>query len=273
MNPQSVIWALGPHDPEMRSIRHMLKSRGYRYAYAQRMGRRCVSSDAYQADDLTSHPSGDEQIVWVECRSPLYSQDRDMIIDHHNPGDPGYYAGPSAYWEGSSIGQAARLLGVDDPEYRLVAASDHCLSAAMRGECPGISPAALMSWRITARAAMANMQPWLLRRRIDHAVQCIQALPRVSFGGESIVDATFVRTPELRDAAAVAGLAIMTTRTRGNGQIKVGLYGARPAVVSGWLDAMRGSTDVDLAYGCPNREYAGAVLNREASARMTSSLR
>lgn len=38
-------------------------------------------------------------------------------------------------------------------ELVLVAAADHCLGAAYRGECPGVDPDDLMQWRVETRAA------------------------------------------------------------------------------------------------------------------------
>ena len=49
MNPRSVVFVLGSADPEMRAIRWILGKTGYRYAYANRFGRRCNSSNAYNA--------------------------------------------------------------------------------------------------------------------------------------------------------------------------------------------------------------------------------
>lgn len=273
MNARKVVFALGSLDPEMRAIRWMLANAGYRYAYANRFGRRCNSGNAYNADELTKQVKDDQQIVWVECRSQAFVAGRDIIADHHNEGDPGYSATPDQFWEGSSIGQVANLIGCCRPELRLIAASDHCLSAAMRGQCKGIDPDELMSWRITARAAMGDMQPWLLKRMITRAVDRLDSLPRIEFGGMQIVDGSFDATPELRDAAAVAGVPIITTRKNAAGNVKVGLYGAPPDVVTGWMTAMRDSSFVDHTYGNPNREYAGAVLSIEASNRLVAANR
>lgn len=271
MRPKDVVFALGAIDPEMRAVRYMLGQAGFRCAFANRFGRRCTSSNAYQADALSKAVREDQQIIWVECRSDLFRAERDLIADHHNIGDPGYDATPQEYWEGSSIGQVSRLVSGSKERFKLVAASDHCLSAAMRGECAGVNPTELMDWRITARAAMANIQPWLLRRRIERAVERIASLPRLNVGGESIVDGSFDTTPELRDAAAVVGVPIITTKMNCVGQVKVGLYGAPPDVVVEWMGAMSKSSFVDQAYGNPNREYAGVVLNIEASNRLLTA--
>lgn len=268
MNPRSVVFVLGSADPEMRAIRWILGKTGYRYAYANRFGRRCNSSNAYNADELTKHIKDEQQIVWVECRSPKFVEGRDLIVDHHHVGDPGYDAPPDQFWEGSSVGQVGKLIDRCSPELLLTAASDHCLSAAMRGECKGIDPDELMNWRITARASMGDMQPWLLKRMISRAVDRIESLPRIQFGGVQIVDGTFDATPELRDAAAVAGVPILTTRKGPTGNVKVGLYGARPDLVTAWMDAMKESDFVQQTYGNPFREYAGAILTIEASNRL-----
>jgi len=41
-------------------------------------------------------------------------------------------------------------------EIVLVAAADHCLAAAYRGECPGVDPDAVMRWRAESRAKFQN---------------------------------------------------------------------------------------------------------------------
>ena len=115
---------------------------------------------------------------------------------------------------------------------------------------------------------MGDMQPWLLKRMISRAVDRIESLPRIQFGGVQIVDGTFDATPELRDAAAVAGVPILTTRKGPTGNVKVGLYGARPDLVTAWMDAMKESDFVQQTYGNPFREYAGAILTIEASNRL-----
>jgi hypothetical protein len=108
-----------------------------------------------------------------------------VIIDHHNPGDPGYGRSPAEFLPASSIGQVIAILGDDriainrhtlsaespqdlylvpagaladdsDPAWCLgtgfvptdivlTAAADHCLDAARRGECPGVDPDDLTS--------------------------------------------------------------------------------------------------------------------------------
>lgn len=266
MNVTNMVWVLGAYDPEMRAIRHMLRNAGHIVVAAHCEGRPCTTNNAYRADDLSRRVSEGTRLAWVECRVDRYAASHDLIVDHHNPGDPGFDASPTEFWEGSSIGQVARLVGVSDPEHRLVAASDHCLSAAMHGECPGIDPSELMNWRIVARSSMARIPRWHLKLLITRVVDRLQSLPRLDLGGIEVVDASFDTTPELRDAAALSCLPIMTTRTNADGRIKVGLYGAMREVTAAWMKAMHDSALVDHCYGNPHREYAGAVLSSRASA-------
>ena len=269
---EHAVFVLGAYDPEMRTVRKMLGNAGYRSVVANRFGRRCVSSNAYMADSLSKPIASVVPKVWVECRSPDYDAARDVIVDHHNEGDPGYDAPPAAYWEGSSVGQVAQLIGAPKDKYAMcAAASDHCLSAAMRGECGDVTPAEVMEWRIGGRASMMDISPWLLRRRIDRAIQRLEALPALRFAGETIIDASFDLTPELRDAAAIAGKPIITTRQDSLGRIKFGLYGARNELVTEWLGIMRSSSWVESCYGNPFREYAGVLLNEESSTLMLRS--
>jgi hypothetical protein len=54
MNPNSIVFALGAYDPEMRAVRHLLHRHGYRTDYANNLERRWVSGTAYTADSLSS---------------------------------------------------------------------------------------------------------------------------------------------------------------------------------------------------------------------------
>jgi hypothetical protein len=86
---------------------------------------------------------------------------------------------------------------------------------------------------------MSDIPPLVLRLRIVRASERVSSLPRLIFGGQDIVDGSFDSTPELKDAAAIAGLPILTTKKAGDGHLKVGLYGARRDVVEDWLSVMR----------------------------------
>src|SRR5690606_15369025 len=78
-------------------------------------------------------------------------------IDHHNPGDPGYEMPPERYLEGASLGQTLGLLEVEPtPTQRLLAAADHCLTAAYQERCPGVDPRELLFLRASWRARVTG---------------------------------------------------------------------------------------------------------------------
>src|SRR5690606_12495361 len=100
-----------------------------------------------------------EPIACVECR--VRGHEAAFSIDHHHPGDPGYAAAPEQYLRGSSLGQLLAALEREPTEtQRLLAAGDHCLSAAYRGRCPGVDPNELLflraAWRAKASGRTLN---------------------------------------------------------------------------------------------------------------------
>jgi len=149
MLDKDFVFVLGAQDPEMREIAHVLRmtKRGYVHAAKERM--RVSSRTAYDADGVVKLVRGGratgavlpprDPAVFVECtvrgHVPL------LRVDHHHPGDPGYPMPPQRYVEGASIGQTLALLEMEPtPTQRLLAAADHCLTAAYQGQCPQVDP-------------------------------------------------------------------------------------------------------------------------------------
>lgn len=90
--------------------------------------------------------------VFVECS--LHDRQPAARVNHHHPGDPGYTAAPEDYLAGSSLGQVLMLLEREPSEtQRLLAASDHCLSAACQGRCPGVDAAGVQRFMAGQEAA------------------------------------------------------------------------------------------------------------------------
>lgn len=175
------LWVLGAMDPEMETIEGILKARGETFCHAliamdERAARTVMPHEAYRND--TSVPPCDtalDEIVLVECEPGSLPPVRVRVVDHHRPGDPGYGKPPGDYWAGSSLGQVVDLLGCWDDfcdehkaHLRMVAAADHCLGAAYKGQCPGVSPEDLMRWRAESRAAFQ-------RRPVEDVLADIQA--------------------------------------------------------------------------------------------------
>jgi hypothetical protein len=91
------LWVLGASDPEMEAIEKLLRECGEALTYASTGGQSVRASQAYSADRVEGATH------WVECEAP--GQDREVVIDHHRDGDPGYGRPPSDFLRASSIGQ------------------------------------------------------------------------------------------------------------------------------------------------------------------------
>ncbi len=95
----------------------------------------------------------------------------------------------------------------------LIAAADHCLAAAYRGECPGVDPDALMRWRAESRAAFQ-------RRPVEAVLADIAAATerlRAARGSDGIADLGNSTVPEAPEAACRAGIPFLAVVTERDG--------------------------------------------------------
>lgn len=93
------LWVLGAPDPEMERIEALLRAAGERVAYAAIEGRRVRPAEAYQANPAHAGTH------FVECAPAGGRPTGAVVIDHHNPGDPGFGVSPAEFLLGSSLGQ------------------------------------------------------------------------------------------------------------------------------------------------------------------------
>lgn len=137
-------------------------------------------------------------------------------IDHHRPGDYGYGLASKYFLEASSLGQVIKklaLLGllnhwqdsgtqghipgyffnygsticiassgpelIVPHELVLIAAADHCLGAAYRGECPGVNPDELLKHRVAQTVAFKN----------DPAITAESVLLDIATAHQALLDA------------------------------------------------------------------------------------
>lgn len=247
------LFVLGASDPEMTTIERLVKEAGYSVTYAMHEGQRVRPETAYRAD-----PCGTYSAVWVEC-APITGIPRGAtIVDHHKPGDPGFGKQPDQYWVGSSLGQVCDLLGIEpNEELRIVAAADHCLSAAYHGRCPGVDPVALRQWRATSRAAFQRIPVEELTRKVEQGMETLRTLPLISIGGYQFADARGQACPELPEASAITGITVLYSlqdfKTK---RIKVGVLNGDKEALEAWMEWAKAKY-VDV-YGDPTRGYAGA---------------
>ncbi len=170
----------------------------------------------------------------------------------------------------------------------LIAAADHCLAAAYRGECPGVSPAALMRWRAASRAAFQRRSVEAVLADVEKARHQLKNAPGVTLlaclgicdtGGaceacdtDRVMCAPRVITAqdmrgqslhELPEAAAREGMAFLATVSEKDGREKVVLQAASSEQVRAFLEhwaPAQGLTDI---YGDPSRGFAGGYVRKQ----------
>lgn len=278
---------LGAADPEMEAIESLLKERDIAYGYAAVLekdgkARRVRPSEAYRGDLVCImhhgetlkegyHENTGMLPVLVEC-SPC-GRDISLLkkqginpdtafvrVDHHRQGDAGYGVPPAEFEKGSSIGQIARLLGYTlTQQQRVVAAADHCLAAAYKGKCPGVSPEEMLSFRVKSRAAFLGISPEVLQERVEAASAALVAAPSVEFFGKKEKTKLLLHhVDELPEAAVRLGLSYITEVTDRDGRRKVVMGGdALPYQITSFLEAFDSLQD---PYGDPARGFAGGYL-------------
>jgi hypothetical protein len=140
-DPQKMDFLLGCRDREMDRIHELCLLWGLSVRFATCNGVRVNPENAYKADPVPLSPG--RILVLVECEPREFIGDEGLFrrIDHHRDIDPGYHMGSELYWEASSLGQFYKRidLGLPTREDLIIAARDHCLSAAMEGKCLGVS--------------------------------------------------------------------------------------------------------------------------------------
>lgn len=181
-----------------------------------------------------------------------------IVVDHHRPGDPGHGRPPVEFLVASSIGQVLAILGREaTQEQRLVAAADHCLAAAYRGECPGVDPDELMRWRVTSRAAFQGRTEAEILADVEHARQILRESGKTDAGAAGYyADMRGQHVPELPEAAAREGIPFLSAIRDRDGREKVVLQAAPADLVSAFLDCRIVPGLVDI-YGDPARGFAG----------------
>lgn len=246
-------FVLGAPDHEMQEIERVCKELGIAYAYAT-VGNCIVHSyDAYKADGLTTKtvPQGSD-VVFVECA--VLGLRNTAVIDHHQEGDPGYGKTPEHYLEGSSIGQFLRMIGQEPTQHqKVIAAADHCLTAAYQGRCPGVTPEELKAFREASRSKARSLPQDELKRQIEAATERLKEAPKVAVAGVDV--AWFDDEPPFETSEASARLAMpyMYVRKQEDGRIKAGIRSAPAKVVDYWIR----NCGLRSIYGDPQRGFAG----------------
>jgi hypothetical protein len=266
MIARNACFVLGARDPEMREIAAVLGAQRYASVHAARSNVPVAARTAYDADGvvllsgsgrpLPSVLAADAPLVFVECS--LHRRRPQLRVDHHRPGDPGYNMPPERYLEGSSLGQVLRLLEREpSPTQRLLAAADHCLTAAYRGACPGVDPHELFFLRAAGRARATGRTLGDVADGILRAATLVQRKYDSASGESVFTDPTEVPR-DLAEGAAYAGRPVRYRELLPDGEVKEMLKGAALGRIERFMAEHRAlGREV---YGNPHRGYAGAYL-------------
>jgi hypothetical protein len=259
-------FVLGAQDPEMREIAHILRRVQRRYVHAAKDRMRVSSRTAYDADGVVKLSRGGRAIgavlpprdpaAFVECT--VRGHEPVLRVDHHHPGDPGYPMPAEQYLQGASIGQLLALFEMEaTPTQRLLAAADHCLTAAYQGQCPGVDPMELLFLRASWRARMSGRSLVDVIDGILHAAKQARRYYDSEYGESLFLDPTEL-PPDLAEGAAYAGRAVRYREWFPGGELKEMLKGGSPEHIERFM-AMHRNEGREV-YGNPYRGYAGAYI-------------
>jgi len=265
----SPLFILGADDPEMQAIEGLLRANGISIDFARSGGDRVTDANAYDAELPTTAQATLRQphgaVYLVECVGELpHGCTR---IGHHREGEPGFGAPPDSYWEASSLGQTANaiterlhhgvLLGV---YAQLIAAADHCLLAAYRGECYGVDPERLLKWRVLTYAQAVKRPPKEVWKEIEAARMAVLAAQRVTLApGVFAVDMRESTMPGVAEAAAREGLCALTAKTSDDGKTIVACVAGSPEHLRAFSEHWAAQSLTRLSVN-PARQFASGYL-------------
>lgn len=260
----------GASDPEMRMIRIIVLEAGMSFVYATTDGKPCHPGNTYRADPITV--LGKYRLAAIECEPVNFEEFADTVrIDHHRPQDPGFNMGPRQYWKASSVGQLHCLLGLEPTqEAKVMAALDHCFSAATNNECPGVSRDEVLSLKIREIAAATQTTKKGVCERIAFFREVIAVLPKETIGNQQVKDLRGYCFSEgysldllaAQVAEAIEGtVSLVRFRDRVGEPEKIVLSGkASPETVEAFLREWAPRQGLVRIYGVPARGYAGGYI-------------
>lgn len=145
-----------------------------------------------------------------------------------------------------------------------IAAADHCLAAAYRGDCPGIDPHALMRWRTKMRASYLGRSISDIIRDIENARNALRDSRCIDICGFRVADMREMGyIPELPEAAARDNTPFIALVKEKGGRMKVVLQSACSELVEAFLGVWAHSEGLIDLYGDPARGYAGGYIHEE----------
>jgi hypothetical protein len=289
LRPQRVV--LGASDPEMSRIRELAELAGIEVVQATSIGRDGnpvpVGGPAtYKATSPTPQV-GD---AWIETapaeggKAAIIAAGG-VVVDHHEVGDPGYGRPPAEAFSASSIGQIFSRIGfLPRREDMVIAACDHCLTAAYAGMVPGVSPDVVLAMRVANAARFEGRSEADVREDIERALRALESAPTTEIGGEAVADLREWMTPAKAGASDQGGLpalnhagpmtgrayiALVREAASKGGRLKVVLGGDGPGTATdghaaaGFAEWAAKEGLIDAYGGDPARGFAGAYVRED----------
>lgn len=294
-------FVLGAEDPEMSRIEDLLLGTEYPVVHAESQNGRVNSGNAYRATNCGVPADAPFVAVEcsIKGREPSVLVDHHRQGDPGHGVDPARFLEGSsigqvisflsknyslpAKWairmvkavSGAPLAERGAFLFNSDQwlvlsplgwlevpnDFVLAAAADHCLAAAFAGQCPGVNRQELIDWRARTRAEFQ-------RRSVDEIEQAVAAAKAKLEEAKEVPGLPgtkdmrpFGFVPELPEAAAQEGVAILSEVESPDGRRKVVLLSAGRNQLTAWPTWAKKNGLVDLYGGDPARGFAGGYVS------------
>ncbi|MFA6514678.1 MAG: hypothetical protein WCT42_00205 [Candidatus Paceibacterota bacterium] len=268
----------GAPDIEEQKARQIADEYRIQTATATMGGVICNPMTAYKADGFIMDPGQvryeKTTCILFEC-APTAAQGLKVVArcDHHNPGDAGFGKPAGEFFEASSLGQLLNFLGIEaTQEDRVIAAADHCLSAAYAGLCPGVTAEEVLVMRLPELMKRENVSSESdAMKGIEEALHILNNPPAtVLLGGKRVADIRELgNIPFTIEAGVMTGTPYMAKGDKrfpdkvnlsGTKEVVADFLGevfmveGRPTYPNGWAS----QNGLHQPYGDANRGFAGA---------------
>ena len=180
------------------------------------------------------------------------------------PGANRWTTGKRGLWSGAPAPEAWARVTLEPLDALRIAAADHCLGAAYRGECPGVDAGDLREWRIATQASFRGVAVDVVRSEIEAAEAEIRRSPDVYVGADNVPAPEKVRDmrrrapiPSLPEAATYLGVGYISGPLIGpDGRHKYTVSGTS-GQVRAWMEIWAPSQGITGIYGDPARGFGG----------------
>ena len=120
-----------------------------------------------------------------------------------------------------------------------------------------MDPKELLKFRAKEKAQFQRKPVEQVIREITNSVTALADLHRVGVGGHLFTDVRGLDLPQLPEASAVAGTAVLYRLEEVGRPIKVGVLNGTPEEIKAFMENAENIFGLSRIYGDPARGYAG----------------